>query len=563
MLADNVDLPSPNKKAKIPATDIDQRIDSHYLGHLNLSVELLNDACPESWLDRTINEAHARNVSDAHRKELEKVWVHIYDNQLTEDEIRRLAAIHNIGNVGSMTTPWMTRVHACREWLYKSASKILTKMKRHHQQAWKIECQSMYVPKNKDPNTLEPTLQAALLQRDVYQEFRRVGELFSKGEVKDQKKARRKTCNEIPQSKLGMPLQGLANETKKEVLKQVIRRELSLKELQQKCQRIKKKQLVVNAFLKHAGETSYDELHTRFPLHATEEKLAQFSSSQITKNFTPQEVIAFFERALEWENNEKPSSTLNLREERDGIYFFVNGQNSGVLINGSMESLPLERLKTLIVPRSFKGFSLVLALIARETTERDLMLLLTSIHAANIDIMQLYNVVLIHDDNKTIAMAEEVLRGRMTQQQCAFWVNTKFQKLQGQMMVNCVKTISISHWSKDNTLSDANCHFKAGESGSNAFCFEEEREGRLPKSLSTHIIKHFSYEGQWVLDLTQSKDSGIVAALSNERNCVSLMNADDLRDTAKAANNSMSQNRVQDGSENENTDRVSDSEDDE
>ncbi|KXJ19766.1 hypothetical protein AC249_AIPGENE21538 [Exaiptasia diaphana] len=58
-------------------------------------------------------------------------------------------------------------------------------------------------------------------------------------------------------------------------------------------------------------------------------------------------------------------------------------------------------------------------------------------------------------------------------------------------------------------------------------------------------------------------DSRIVAALSNERNCVSLMNADDLRDTAKAVNNSMSQNSVQDVSENENTDRVSDSEDDE
>ncbi|XP_028518914.1 uncharacterized protein LOC110251906 [Exaiptasia diaphana] len=77
-----------------------------------------------------------------------------------------------------------------------------------------------------------------------------------------------------------------------------------------------------------------------------------------------------------------------------------------------------------------------------------------------------------------------------------------------------------------------------------------------------------SFDGAWQTggsgrSYKSLSDSRIVAALSNERNCVSLMNADDLRDTAKAVNNSMSQNSVQDVSENENTDRVSDSEDDE
>jgi len=57
-------------------------------------------------------------ISDVHKQELEKVWVIIYDNQLSDQEIRRLAAMHNVFNVGSMNTPWMTRVHSCREWLY-------------------------------------------------------------------------------------------------------------------------------------------------------------------------------------------------------------------------------------------------------------------------------------------------------------------------------------------------------------------------------------------------------------------------------------------------------------
>lgn len=85
-----------------------------------------------------------------------------------------------------------------------------------------------------------------------------------------------------------MPLQGLADKTKLDLLKQVSRKQISLKEFKLKIERVKKKRLVINAFLKHAGEETWEALTSRFPLHTTEEKLAQFSNTPISKTKIPQ-----------------------------------------------------------------------------------------------------------------------------------------------------------------------------------------------------------------------------------------------------------------------------------
>jgi len=84
-----------------------------------------------------------------------------------------------------------------------------------------------------------------------------------------------------------MPLQGLCEETKLSILKEVTMKNISLKEMKHKCERIKKKQLVVTAFLRHTGEATWEGLKERFPLHTAEEKLAQFSESSITRKKTP------------------------------------------------------------------------------------------------------------------------------------------------------------------------------------------------------------------------------------------------------------------------------------
>ena len=51
-----------------------------------------------------------------------------------------------------------------------------------------------------------------------------------------------------------MPLQGLEQATKDDLLRKVVQRKLSLKELREAADNIKKKKYVVAAFLKFTGE---------------------------------------------------------------------------------------------------------------------------------------------------------------------------------------------------------------------------------------------------------------------------------------------------------------------
>ena len=81
-----------------------------------------------------------------------------------------------------------------------------------------------------------------------------------------------------------MPLQGLEQATKDDLLRKVVQRKLSLKELRQAADNIKKKKYVVAAFLKFTGEEDWESLQKRFPHHATEEKLAQFKGGPLKKN---------------------------------------------------------------------------------------------------------------------------------------------------------------------------------------------------------------------------------------------------------------------------------------
>ena len=81
-----------------------------------------------------------------------------------------------------------------------------------------------------------------------------------------------------------MPLQGLEQASKEDLLQKVVQRKLSLKEMRQAADNIKKKKIVVSAFLKFTGEEDWESLQKRFPRHATEEKLAQFKGVPLKKN---------------------------------------------------------------------------------------------------------------------------------------------------------------------------------------------------------------------------------------------------------------------------------------
>lgn len=51
---------------------------------------------------------------------------------------------------------------------------------------------------------------------------------------------------------------------------------------------IKKKKRVAEAFMRYSGSSSWAELQNRFPRHATEEKLAQFTTLKFKGKEIPQ-----------------------------------------------------------------------------------------------------------------------------------------------------------------------------------------------------------------------------------------------------------------------------------
>ncbi|KAK3718613.1 hypothetical protein QZH41_004593 [Actinostola sp. cb2023] len=108
----------------------------------------------------------AAQASDLQQMELEKKWIDVYDQDLTNEQIRRLAAVHNMAKQ-SLATNWITRVHSCREWLYTMSKNDMEQDETPQSSSeWKKQCQKMYiVDADKDANTLKPTLQAALLRR--------------------------------------------------------------------------------------------------------------------------------------------------------------------------------------------------------------------------------------------------------------------------------------------------------------------------------------------------------------------------------------------------------------
>ena len=80
-----------------------------------------------------------------------------------------------------------------------------------------------------------------------------------------------------------MPLQGLEDATKRDLLEKVVKRELSLKEMREAAENVKQKKNVIKAFQKFTGEDSWESLQSRFPHHATEEKIAQFNGMSVSR----------------------------------------------------------------------------------------------------------------------------------------------------------------------------------------------------------------------------------------------------------------------------------------
>ena len=92
----------------------------------------------------------ASSFSQEHEKKLAKVGIQLYDNKLTDGQIKRLAALHNMTNVGSRKTTWAERVHACRQWRFEKEgkNKDVDEVPQSSLQ-WRKDCQEMFVEPTK------------------------------------------------------------------------------------------------------------------------------------------------------------------------------------------------------------------------------------------------------------------------------------------------------------------------------------------------------------------------------------------------------------------------------
>ena len=78
-----------------------------------------------------------------------------------------------------------------------------------------------------------------------------------------------------------MPLQGLDEESKLGLLQKLVAKDITISQLQTMAKNIKAKKRVAESFMRYAWCRTCEELQLRFPKHATEEKLVQFSTLQL------------------------------------------------------------------------------------------------------------------------------------------------------------------------------------------------------------------------------------------------------------------------------------------
>ena len=70
----------------------------------------------------------------------------------------------------------------------------------------------------------------------------------------------------------------------------------------------------------------------------------------------------------------------------------------------------------------------------------------------------------------------------------------------GHLLQNSLMSILIGHWVAEGAVTERNCNLQA----TNVFACKGGDEEKIPLELATTLIEKFSFEGQWVLDLTSS-----------------------------------------------------------
>ena len=77
--------------------------------------------------------------------------------------------------------------------------------------------------------------------------------------------------------------------------------------------------------------------------------------------------------------------------------------------------------------------------------------------------------------------------------------------LPGYLLKNSLKPLVIGHWASSGVIDEGCCNLQ-GENASNVFPCKgiSSEPAIIPVELAATIIRMFSFEGKWVLDLTRS-----------------------------------------------------------
>ncbi|XP_028516386.1 uncharacterized protein LOC114575537, partial [Exaiptasia diaphana] len=424
---------------------------------------------------------------------LDKVWVSVYDDKLTDEQIKRLAYMHNCIDEGSRITPWIDRVKTCRAWAYRLAKRDLDEPTPDTSSEWRKSCHRMFVSSEKDVASLEPTLQAALLAKPVWEKFVEVADLYKKSKLKDmvENKPSRRRSMDIKQTQIGMPLQGLDQQSKLNLLGQLVEKKISLKTFVGMAASIKNKKKIAEAFMQYSGTQSWEELQRRFPRHATEEKLSQFSKLKIKGKAIPMELANFFQRAMEVESQSNTEELLRLNVEGEkGVHFFKCPENEsvGVMLPGDFCSLNPSLIRRAIP--NFKGFSLSIVSLNVDVDVISLKMFLSTLHSLNVN-MDCYNVIFQLPNSEEIHKVKSQME-KMSVTQLAYFaadVNPK-AKTPTARLQNVVSPLVIGQWSRYGEPMEGNL---IGANHSNLFT----AENGLDK-----MVNVFTFEGSWVLDLS-------------------------------------------------------------
>lgn len=91
-----------------------------------------------------------------------------------------------------------------------------------------------------------------------------------------------------------MPLQGISLRSKISLLSAVANRELSLKEMAIKAANFKTKKSIIDAFLRHTGIETWENLKEEFPEHTREDQISRFVHLRFRPKNVPEVLFKLF-----------------------------------------------------------------------------------------------------------------------------------------------------------------------------------------------------------------------------------------------------------------------------